>query len=943
MTQYGVQKLVVINSGKYEYAVFDLCRPMHLAAPNNRGKSTLVNALQFLYVDDIDHMRFGRSQEDTRRHYFGEVPSYMVFECMTPLGMKCLLVAGRGVADGSHFRRYVFDGEYAVDEFKDSDGRVLAFDVLRTRLAGRNLLEVKNTRLWEVLGAPRVTQDGAVPRLNILPIRTQAEYQSFREVFIKLLALTNAHDRELRRLIIECHAREIGNPRLDVAAEHKEEFERADATERRLRFLRSVQQEIDQGRDLLADAAALQRRLGDESSNGGAAVIRALMLIRDAGTRLDEARGQLAERRLNLDDRAGDAQRRLGRLEEVLKGKHSQSATLHSLHGKWSSCSAEMIQAMRDNAEAVQRRHALVADEIQRVGQLEPTAMHRRVERLQREVQRAEQALEHWAHRAYSALRQMKIDDATIKDLFRLLNPAILQLSTKDSATIKDRNRLKRNLAGLAESIRDGTYRDDSIDLQLGSLPGPDLAAQENRVQLQTDLQVLRDELQQAQQRLEVAQNEEKAKASLVEIGMERDRLTAALNEYSGYRAAWSDRATLESSIQASTDEQAALEGSLAGLRGQIRQLTAEEAASRERLAGLNRSREALDRLAGDYNEMITDQLPALRLDLSSQQGSEEETPSDLAWEEVDNAVRTAQALLEGMQKAARKLMKTQAVLRDVEAVIQQRSREAEGQRVYFSEREEEWQELIASREAMTELEKSVEQQWDALFTSLAAKLDQIKRGVRAVSNAAAQINRGLEQYRVSNLQSVKLQVVTERDTFDLIEGLTSNESIFQNAEEFNRAKLQMQRWIRDGKVIELESLFGIHISVHEMGQERPSHAKSLDEIGSTGTGMTAKAMIFIQLVRAIVDDNRYTLHFYLDETGKLDPDNLKATTSMAVSKGIIPITADPDIRIEPLAHPEVTVYVLGQRSDGKFHIDRQRTFHARRIEHARTAEKDHE
>lgn len=935
MTHYGVQKLIVINSGKYEYAVFDMCRPMHLAAPNNRGKSTLVNALQFLYVDDIDHMRFGRSLEDTRRHYFGETPSYLVFECMTPLGLKCMLISGRGVADGSHFKRYVFDGEYAVEVFRDDEGRVVSFDVLRTRLAGRDLSEVKGTRLWEVLGAPRVSQDGIVPRLNILPIRTQVEYQSFRDVFVKLLALTNASDRELRKLIIACHAREIGNPRLDVAAEHKEEFERAETTERRLRFLRSVQQEIDRGRDLLADSAATQERLRKEVSIASGAVHRALALIRAAGSRLEASRGELAARRLNDDAEASRLERRVGGLDEALKGQQLQNDALQRLHAIWTSSSAEMIQTMRDNFNDTQRRHAVVSDEIQRVGRLDATAMMRRAEQLQRDVQGAEHALAHWTHRTYSALRQMKLDDAAIKDVFRLLNPGLLQLSTKDSATIKDRSRLKRNLTGLAALIHEDTYSDESIDLQLGSIPAPDLTTHESKDQLQKELQVLRDELQQAQQRLEVARNVQRAKAALKELEQERDRLAATVGEYDGYQAKWEDRATLESSIRTTTDEKNSLEAAIAELKTRVHTLTEEENANRERVLGLGRMRDNLDKLVSNYNETIADGLPDLRLDLI-QPISEDDTFGDLQWEEADETARNAQRLLEGMQKAARALAKSHSALRELEDTIQQRSREAEGQRVYFSEREEEWQELIASRDALSELEKTVEQQWDALFTSLAAKLDQIKRGVRAVSNAAAQINRALEQYRVSNLQSVKLQVVPERDTYDLIESLTSQESIFQNTEELERAKVQMRQWIKVGKVIELESLFGIHISVHELGQERPSHAKSLDEIGSTGTGMTAKAMVFIQLVRAIVDEQRYTLHFYLDETGKLDPDNLKATTSLAVSRGIIPITADPDIRIEPLAHPEVTVYVLGQRSDGKFFINQQRTFHARRIEHAR-------
>jgi hypothetical protein len=49
----GVQRLVLLNSGGFRCAEFDLTKAVHLAADNNGGKSTLVNALQFLFVDEF--------------------------------------------------------------------------------------------------------------------------------------------------------------------------------------------------------------------------------------------------------------------------------------------------------------------------------------------------------------------------------------------------------------------------------------------------------------------------------------------------------------------------------------------------------------------------------------------------------------------------------------------------------------------------------------------------------------------------------------------------------------------------------------------------------------------------------------------------------------------------------------------------------------------------
>src|SRR5262245_9108965 len=107
MTHYGVRRLVIINSGNYAYANADVSKPIHLAAPNNRGKSTLVNALQFLYVDDFHKMRFAkRNHDDTALHYFGQERSYLVFECLTPTGIQCMVVCGLSRLGGGRFERF---------------------------------------------------------------------------------------------------------------------------------------------------------------------------------------------------------------------------------------------------------------------------------------------------------------------------------------------------------------------------------------------------------------------------------------------------------------------------------------------------------------------------------------------------------------------------------------------------------------------------------------------------------------------------------------------------------------------------------------------------------------------------------------------------------------------------------------------------------------------
>ena len=258
MSQYGAKRLIAINSGNYSFANIELTKPVHLAASNNRGKSTLVNSLQFLYIDDFTKMRFGhRNHDDSRRHYFGADRAYLIFECLTPTGIQCMLVRGLSNLRGGQFERYVYDGEFLDADYLD-DGNVRFFESVRTRLADRHLTLVRNSDLWQVL-AGNLPSDGekSLPRLNILPLRKREDYLAFRDVFVRLLSLSNVNARPLRQLVIGSHGRQIGERKIDVAAEYKAEFDLAERSEHHLNFIRAAASEIDKGREVRLEIAAL--------------------------------------------------------------------------------------------------------------------------------------------------------------------------------------------------------------------------------------------------------------------------------------------------------------------------------------------------------------------------------------------------------------------------------------------------------------------------------------------------------------------------------------------------------------------------------------------------------------------------------------------------------------------------------------------------------------
>ena len=72
MVDYTPQltRIIQINSGKADYVEIEPRNSTHLAADNGEGKSSILNALQFLMIDDWSRMKFPKDNNDTGMFIF---------------------------------------------------------------------------------------------------------------------------------------------------------------------------------------------------------------------------------------------------------------------------------------------------------------------------------------------------------------------------------------------------------------------------------------------------------------------------------------------------------------------------------------------------------------------------------------------------------------------------------------------------------------------------------------------------------------------------------------------------------------------------------------------------------------------------------------------------------------------------------------------------------
>ena len=925
MNRIGVTKLALLNSGRFATAILDLTKPVHLTAPNNCGKTTLVNALQFLFIDDMDSMEFGKHDvADTRRHYFGQDNSYIVFECATTKGQQCLLVAGGGRMRNNEFHRYVYRGPFDANDFKDPVGRLTDMETLRTRFAGREICEISKGELWQVVCQADGEEDGTaahLPRLGLLPIRKREVYLAFREVFVKLLSLSNVTGEQLKTLLIRCACKEASGTRVDVASDYREQFERLEMGDNELRWLSHVRSAIDRGLELRGIVVRL-----NSSRLTMLAQLRRLFDRADALWRLENTQLQEDLRTVGLDiEQIEKEKERLqeakGKLNEKHDAAQNRLVSLDRLHAEWGSKSELELSALEQSRD-VQRGE--VEERRRWLESSKPTdvkVLMAQLERLSQRVASVRKALENWDERLWASLCSLGLSPAQLRCLSRLASPYLLNAHVGTHAKVTDTALLRDAAIHLASGLDGGQFRLAGLEIELSFLEEPDLG---DKGAMESQLRTSEKEQRDVKGRLATAINVQEARRMHAEARQKLDELDRRYSAYQRYQEEWTGRPKLQVELDELASEHRKTESQLAQQRGARAQADSRRSDIGDAITRLKDGLETMqthrNHTDDSFGEARSDS-GVLCVDAATAQ-----EPDDMkAFVLCLKRISALRAEVEQVEKALRG---HQADLGRLQDEIREASRGAGGTMELFTVSDAQFWDLVRQlRDSVVEKELLLAEGWNGLLKTLAGKLSVLQLRVQEVRRQVNRINDQLREYRVSNLEEVRL-VFVKKDDLTALENLTQQDGLYVNEGQQERARSHLRDWIINGKIIAIDDLFGLEIAVRNAGEKQAKTSRSLDQIGSEGTGMTAKVMLFIQLLRTLLDfkNDRYVLHFFLDETGRLDDQNLHATTLMAVRTSVLPITAEPRPRIEPLAHPAVTVYYLGRDETNHFKIDPSRT-----------------
>ena len=864
MNIVGPSRMVLLRAGKYDYGEVELINPLHLVGPNNIGKTSLIAVLQFLYIDDQRNMHFSREMAETRKYYFPDQNSYLLFECLTPGGYHVVGVQGLGPIRSYEFQRFAYQGQYDPADFLDRERRIRPREEVQHKLAVKDfhLLEPRQLR-----AALTGIGDNRGVNLGLVPIRQRDHYERFRAVFGNLLRLAHLRQDELKQFLLEIHRGDFQQRTIDLETGYSGQYRKVCGEAEGLRDLRAIAEDVRRVLALAGERDALRRLLPGLWQEMRASYGR-------LESEILQKKGRIEESLARLDEEDG---RLVG---EEIKGNEERDNLLVGL-GKIS------VELERHEEEKEQFKDFLVDFERSRVSELElkidrlgaslgqavgasAEQVRTRVAKMERELKGMRRRLEQFSRNIAAKLLPM-LADADAEKIFRLVNPELLGLANADEGcSIKDEQQLAAALVRFVGRFGDGVYEDDLVRVLLAGLSPPDLAAYRDAGTLEQRIAEQEEVLARERQLLDAAVNREQNLREKERLKLECDAISNRLRRYQEYQ----DRLP---HIKEFAGKKSALEKRKDELQRQLAAIAKRRLTIAEEKRGLEeRSRE----LQSQREKMLRR--------IQKLAGPDPDWPH----EPLEPESRGFDALVVLYEGKSAEHMEIARRFSEEYRRIEQRTYGK-----YLGEDEAATlANLQAEVEALEEREKAVQELWKSLAAGLQSAFKGLKRDLDTLNSNIDKLNRRLGRISISNLSRLRLILREHAEWTRRIKTVVEVETmpLFFDRSVVSEAQNQLGELLKQHRRVDLSDLFDLHFEVTSTdGQTR--QYPHLDSIESNGTTITIKVLINLILLKGLLGDKEVSIPFYLDEASSLDRENLAAIVKEARKMGFVAVLASPE------------------------------------------------
>ncbi|MBK9288035.1 MAG: hypothetical protein IPN38_10195 [Flavobacteriales bacterium] len=894
--QLGPTKLIAIRSGSYDYAEIELGTSLQLVGPNNAGKTTLINTLQFLYVDNRNQMVFGEHDaEATRGYYFPDHYSYLLFECLGPHGHYVLGWRGQSKASGGDPLRFCYEGRYEASDLITEDGHVADPREVLARLSTKNYRELREPQAHReaILVATKGDSNG----LGLVSLTENDLYPQFKEVLKNLLSLRSIDQAEMKRSLLMLAGIKPNKPALEANRLMTEEFERIRDRRLKLSTLRAEQDRLQKYISMSVGRVALEARLAfvynelqekkrkahghnklvkDAIAGKQALLEKERQVIVDAIRDLDERINELAGTKGRLD---GD----LARIAELGKAFGDEFAEPLERQALFNS-KARLASLDRQLGNAQQADRQRTAN-----GLAEVTA----------KVASTEKAIAGFDRALITSLRaSMQEDD--LRGLSKLFNLDLLKLPVeKGGVEVKKKKQLEELLKHLAANIDGDKYSDAILNLPL-----PDNAsAWKQLVDVKALNKALVDhkaEQERLQELMAAIENREQLAAERDTVQRDCDQRVEKLSLWERFQKEKGEEARLQQRLSDISTDKTNAEASRDASRSKKEELSLK----------LFEQKSALDKEDERFNRLLNlmEQCP-----LPPVADAKQDEPISVPHDPEDAISQYQKLVLE-----YRDMVHEMDQLRSkIEAVLKSD--------IIGATESDTVQLMKEQLEGLPTFEEALRKDWENYLHLLRANFADVIRGVNDIRSAAEKLNRRFSKVSVSNLQALRIEVIDQSDLVEPLKELaeTDHTGLFESSTKIDAAYQSFRRKLSERITLNYSDLFTLRFMV-TTNSGRTHNYDNL-QVESHGTAITIKVLFNLLVLRSLLkeDPKKHTplsrVPFFLDEIHSLDAMNRSAVLRMSRDLGFMALTAAP----EPVSEVDALYFLRPQ--NGRLVVRKER------------------
>lgn len=907
MLSYGFQRLALIGSAGYQRAELPLDDSVSLIAPNNHGKTSLINALQFLLIIDQRRMDFGsHTLEKARRFYFPNNSAYILLEVILPqTGTVVFGCVGKGV--GYDYEYFAYKGELTLDDFRMDDGNIVAQPKLVNHLATKKHRVYKfNDREFRhsIYGGAKSKKTSDID-FTVFKLEHVSDARSFQQVLTKTLRLDKLNSSDVKDYLLKIFSRELPNSSIDFKQEWEKAFQDINlereqylAAVNNLATIQQLEQKFERTLSLRGKIAACQPKVN--------------VLLQDW-------HGHVQTKKHNLEHQKAELETKQSSLQTEDRNNVEKKGQLNS--------NLIELQKADEEQESLSIRFALVPDESYLNRQLASAKREYDIQaalcvqsqrfsskELEKQLKESEAQLvslesqrKTLGDNLYLNLSK-QLDTAELQKLNKVLNSQVMRLSPEQYSfdinqlqeVLKDGSVEKLSLVGLTLSL------DELIPQYV----------QKTEQELVEEIHSVNEYIENLKDLLEASKESEAAENKKNELNCAVRQCEQALEDYGQLQQ------LIKSQAQRTEQKEA--------LEQELKTITAE----------LDNAEQRHKSIAAQINE-IAGKLVQLTTDSESVEKLKKHRIDDQAmFTALSEQLHTPWLMMDdwSLEYLPTRLEHFNTDCRELERVAKE-LRQMKNELVQYGltkfqtapTQDEELKGIIKFSHCLDDEKKALERRARSAVVNVTASLRELRSGLYALQSKMKEFNRLISHRQLSDLKTFKIEPVEDTQIVDamnvLIQQAEQTESgqsfeLFDQASilddvELDRAKSLL---IEEGNVrqgLRVADLFRLEFVVAKQGQQQESF-EDIDSAASNGTVLMAKLVTGLAMLH-LMQDKRHQMKAvcYLDEALALDTKNQANLIEIAEQFGFALIFASP----APLTTARYCVPI--HQANGKNHISR--------------------